>query len=321
MTIESEAGNSDRAASPASAPDWLERQVTGLRDQMDRLRREVDVLGSTLHEQQRTVMGLQNSADVLEESTRRYETEQQTTRTTQQRAGSATEAMEAALARLTERVRGVEQQDWSGIPARSGGAGADADDALPAASRIEALESRVTALAEAAMYGREAHHRLDATLPDIGAALNQLEARTETMRNELRRTTDEVAQERARRDREDELLELIDQQRATRVRVEERLALYGEQLDEARQRLGAAGEERGALARQIARTDERLLALSSALDMQRAAIVEHFQRLVEAERAASSKQVEGIETRLREGQRLLTQLREGSEQSAPDPTL
>ena len=126
---------------------------------------------------------------------------------------------------------------------------------------------------------------------------------------------------RARRDRENEVLELIDQQRATRIRLEERLALYGEHLEEARERLGAAAEERGALARQLARTDERLLVLSEALEMQREAVVDHFHRLIEAERAASEKQVQGIEARLREGQQLLTRLREAGDQKAPEQPL
>ena len=318
MTIESEAGSNDRAAPPASGSEWLDRQVTGLRGQMDRLRRELDAVRSTLHEQQRTVVGLQNSAGAVEENTRRHDLEQQATRAAQQRVDAATEAVDGALAQLTERVHRLEQRDWPGVSAQRAD---DPDNARPATPRIEALEDRVAALTDAAMYGREAHQRLNAALPEIGGTLNQLEARTETMRNELRRTTDELAQERARRDREHELLELIDQQRATRVRVEERLAVYGERLEEVRQRLGPAGEERAALARQIARTDERLLALSGALDVQRVAFVEHFQRLIEAERAASTKQVEGIEFRLRDGQRLLAELREGSDQSAPEPTL
>ena len=322
VTIEPTADAPDASPPPEGVSGWVERQVAGLRADADRLRHELDVSRSSLHEEQRTVAGLQNTLTSIEEGVRRHETEQQMMRSMQQRMQASLEGVEAVISRLSERMQALEQRSWSADSMHGGrGSGAGADDEPVVSGRVEEIDNRLRSVAELAMQGRQAKERLDLALPEIGNSINQLDAKAETLRTELRRTGDELAQERARRDRENELLELIDQQRSTRIRLEERLALYGEYLEEARERLGAAAEERGALARQLARTDERLLILSEALDMQREAVVDHFQRLLEAERAASDKQVEGIETRLREGQQLLTRLREAGDQRAPEEPL
>lgn len=319
LTTEPALGSLD-SVPPEGVSGWTERQVAALREHTDRLRHEVDVLRSTLHEQQRVIAGMESTLASLDENTRRHETEQQTIRTTQQRLQGTLEGAEAVISRLTERVQALEQRAWSADSMH--GQRPDGDDEQLASGRMEDIDNRIRAAADLGMQGRQAKERLDLVLPEISSSLSQLEATTETLRTELRRTGEEVAQERARRDRETELLELIDQQRSTRIRLEEQLALVGEYLEEARERLGAAAEERGALARQSSRTDERLLMLSEALDMLREAVVEHFQRLLDAERTATEKQIEGIEQRLREGQQLVTRLREGTDpRTAPEHPL
>lgn len=319
VTTEPTTGNLDPAAAADGVSGWAERQVAALRDNADRLRHEVDVLRSTLHEQQRTVAGMESTLNSIEEGVRRHEAEQQTVRSMQQRVQATLDGAEAVISRLNERVQALEQRSWS---ADSGQRAASDGDGSSGAGRTEEIDNRLRAATDLAMQGRQAKERLDLALPEIGSSISQLDAKTETLRTELRRTSEELAQERARRDRENELLEVIDQQRSMRIRLEERLATYGEHLEEARERLGAAAEERAALARQAERTDERLLMLSEALDQQREAIVNHFQRLLDAERAASDKQIEGIEGRLREGQQLVTRLREGTDpRTAPEHPL
>lgn len=321
VTTEPTTDNLDPTTPPEGVSGWAERQVAALRENTDRLRHEVDVLRSALHEQQRTVAGLESTLSSIEEGVRRHEAEQQTVRSVQQRVQATLEGAETVIGRLNERVQALEQRTWAADSMHGQRGGSD-DDAPLGAGRMADVDNRIRAATDLAMQGRQAKERLDLALPEISSSISQLEATTETLRTELRRTSEEVAQERARRDRENELLELIDQQRSTRIRLEERLAVYGEYLEEARERLGAAAEERAALARQSSRTDERLLMLSEALDQQRAAIIEHFQRLLDAERAASEKQVEGIEGRLREGQQLVTRLREGTDpQTAPEHPL
>ena len=319
LTTDPAVDSVDAGPPPEGVSGWAERQLAVLRENTDRLRHEVDVLRSAMHEQQRTVAGIETTLASIEENTRRHETEQQALRTAQQRLQATLEGAEAVLSRLNERVQGLEQRSRAADSVH--GQRTD-DEATLGVGRMEDIDNRIRAAADLAMQGRQAKERLDVALPEISSSISHLEATTETLRTELRRTGEEVAQERARRDRENELLELIDQQRSTRIRLEERLALYGESLEEARERLGAAAEERAALARQAARTDERLLMLSEALDQQREAVVEHFQRLLDAERTASEKQIEGIERRLREGQQLVTRLREGTDQqTAPERPL
>ena len=318
LTTDPAAESADPPPLPEGVSGWAERQVASLRDNADRLRHEVDVLRSTLHEQQRTVAGLGGTLQSIEEGVRRHETERQTVRSLQQRVQASLEGAETMLSRLNERVQALEQRSWS-ADSMHGRGRSDADEDSIGPGRMEDIDNRLRAAADLAMLGRQANERMDLALPEINSSLSQLEAKTETLRTELRRTSEEVAQERARRDRETELLELIDQQRATRIRLEERLALYGESLEEARERLGAAAEERGALARQLSRTDERLLMLSEALEMQREAIIDHFQRLLESQREEGGREVDRIEASLREGQQLLTRLREGTDpQTAPE---
>ncbi|MYD65763.1 MAG: hypothetical protein F4X26_07285 [Chloroflexi bacterium] len=320
VTTEPALDDLDSTVPPEGVSGWAERQLAALRENTDRLRHEVDVLRSSMHEQQRTVAGLESTLASIEENTRRHETEQQALRTAQQRLQGTLEGAEGVISRLNERVQALEQRSWSADSMH--GQRADADDAPLGPGRMEDIDNRIRAAADLAMQGRQAKERLDLALPELSSSISQLEATAETLRTELRRTGEEVAQERARRDREDELLELIDQQRAARVRLEERLAVFSEYLEEARDRLGAAAEERAALARQSSRTDERLLMVSEALDMLREAVVEHFQRLLDAERTATEKQIEGIEQRLREGQQLVTRLREGTDpHTAPEHPL
>ena len=187
--------------------------------------------------------------------------------------------------------------------------------------RIAASEGRIAALAEAWAKKREERERFAAALPDLVSTLDKVDARTGTLRAEIRRAEEDVAEVRARRDREDELLELVEQQRATRLGLEERLTALEGRLEEALQSVAGGARERLAISQHITGAEERMRALSEAIEAQRGAVIDHFRWLVEAEEAHGRQQIEEIEKRIRRGRSLLVRLSEGSQQAQQEQPL
>lgn len=330
----------------------LETQLIELREQTEQMRRELDGLRNVLQEQQLGSAELHGALATVEGRTRRHEAGQEIARFVQQQLGAVTERIEeesalrrdqrgalereqqrgrelaesgaAALGELAERLRSLEQR--SAGDAQRHRQLTDEVAALHRAEertdeRIAGAEGRLAALVSAWAEEREERGRFDAALPELATALDGLDARTVALRAELRRSEDELALVRARRDREDELVELVEQQRSTRLRLEERLGALEARLEETVQGFGGATEERLGLARQLAGLEERLSALTDSLEAQRWAVIEHFQRLVDVEQAGSRKQIEELERRIREGRRLVVRLREGSEHASEEQPL
>ena len=320
--------------------DWIEGQLAELRERTERMGRELGGLRGALQEQQRGSSELQGALAVVEGRTRRHEAGQELARFVQQQLGVVTERLEeeaalrrdqrgalereqhrdreagesgaAALDELAERLHALEQH----VSGESERQRRLADDRAAAeraeerlAERIAATEGRLAALAEAWAGEREERARFDAALPGLGAALDELDARTVALRAELRaelrRSEDDIAKVRARRDREDDLIELVEQQRSTRIRLEERLSALESRVEEAVQGLGSASEERLGLGRQLTGVEERLRALGESIEAQRWAVLEHFGRLLEADEAVSRKQIDELELCIRERRRLL----------------
>ncbi|MDA1062127.1 MAG: hypothetical protein O2895_04365, partial [Chloroflexi bacterium] len=85
--------------------------------------------------------------------------------------------------------------------------------------------------------------------------------------------------------------------------------------------LGGASEERLGLGRQLSAMQEQLRSFGEEMEAQRAAILEHFGRLLDADQAGSRRQIEALEQRIRDRRRLAVGLREGSEQAGSEPPL
>ena len=331
---------------------WVEGQLAELRQRTERMGRELDGLRGALQEQQRGSSELQGALAVVEGRTRRHEAGQELARFVQQQLGAVTECLEeeaalrrdqrgalereqhrdreadesgaAALDELAERLRVLEQRVGSESERQrqlgdDRAAAERAEEQL--VERIAATEGRLAALAEAWAGERDERARFDAALPGLGAALDELDARTVALRAELRRSEDDIAQVRARRDREDELIELVEQQRSTRIRLEERLGALESRVEEALQGLRGASEERLGLGRQLTGVEQRLRTLGESIEAQRWAVLEHFGRLLDADEAGSRKQIDELELRIRERRRLLLGLREGSERAGEEQPL
>ena len=181
--------------------------------------------------------------------------------------------------------------------------------------RIEGIEGRVAALAEAAESERDERTRIDATLPDLAGNVEDVVARLNAVQAALRRAEDGLARLDSSLGREEELRQVVEQQRAIRIRLEDRLRDLEERLQEMLELLGSASEERLALRHHVQGIEARMRLLTEALDFQREAAIDHFRRVLDVEEQQGRRQIEEIEQRIRRGRALLVRLRESGPQS------
>jgi chromosome segregation ATPase len=180
--------------------------------------------------------------------------------------------------------------------------------------RLGALERRIDADREVARHMGEEVGRLSAVLPGLATGVDDLRGRLLSLLADQRRVDDDIAALRAIRDREDDLLEVLEQQRATRARMEERLNGAEEQIEEMRRASADSGEERALIARTQAGTQVQLRALSEELEALRLLFIAHFRRQVQADEQAARRHVEELEREARTARELLVRLTEQSEE-------
>ena len=338
--------------SPPREGGWAEDQVAELRQTVDRLERELAGVRTVLQEQQRTASELQSALQAVEGRARRQVTGEEIVRRLQQqldglvdrieeeaalrrdqraaierehdREREGLQAGEVAIGELGERVRTLEQRVL-GLGERQRQLIDDASAADRTREhldeRVADAESRVAAMGEAWTNERDERARFESTVPELATALDELDARTIALRTELRRSEDSVARLGSRRDREDELFELVDQQRSTRARVEERLGELERRIEEGLQLEREAREERAGLNHELTALAAQVRALGESQEGQRLALLDHFRRLVEADEARDKEQIGELEQRIRVGRRLMAQLNEGSRQAHEEQPL
>lgn len=192
-------------------------------------------------------------------------------------------------------------------------AAADADAMQLNESRLVSLESRVAAQRDAAIDQAESLGGLLAKLTDRDRQIDALVLDVEAGGTARVRMDEEIASIRAVRDREAELLELLEQQRATRTRHETRLSEIEELVMVVRQELSEATEERGRIIRDQMGGVERLRTIDERLEALRISIIEHLRRQVHADEQSGRRLVEETERELRTARTLLTQMSEQSE--------
>lgn len=188
-------------------------------------------------------------------------------------------------------------------------------------ARLEAIESRTAA-------DRDALHSLAAdaavlgsSLPELVAAVRELDTRTRETQIDQRRGGDSISALQAERGRESQLLDAIERQRAARQSLDERVARFDEELEAMRRRLAEASQERALLRQHAAGLDERVAALREAIEAQRVAVVEHFSLLARASEEARRRQVEEMERSNQRGRDLQTRLVERSAEASQEQPL
>lgn len=187
--------------------------------------------------------------------------------------------------------------------------------------RFVALERQVTAQRDAAIENAEVLAAAAARLPDLDRRLDELVTESAAARAARGHMEAELASLRAIRDREAELIDLLDQQRATRTRHESRLAEIEELVSTVQHALGEAAEERARLAREQAGGAERLRTVGERLEALRMSIVEHLRRQVHADEQSGRRLVEETERELRVARTLLTRMSEQTEDAVQEQPL
>ena len=186
--------------------------------------------------------------------------------------------------------------------------------------RIEGVERRVSALVETAGTEREEQTRTDAVVPNLVATVEEFGGRLTALQAALRRSEDGLARLESSLGREEELRQVIEQQRSVRIRLEERLRELEERLREALELLATAAEERLALRHQTMGLDQRMTMLTQSLEFQRDAVIDHFRRVLDVEEQQAKRQIEEIEQGLRRGRGLLVRLRESGPPPPEEPS-
>jgi chromosome segregation ATPase len=209
--------------------------------------------------------------------------------------------------------------------ARSGrvaaGFSEQAQQELSLGDRLSALEQQLTATGQELRLAREERARAETVREQTQATLDQLTERAQAAENAWQRLEQELASLRPAGDRERELRELVEQQRTSRTRTEERVAAFEADLHQTKEGLAEATEERLILQQQLNGDRQRLATLALALDEQREAIIDHFQRWTAVSSKAGKREVEEIERASREARDLLVRLTEGADHSAQEQPL
>ena len=156
--------------------------------------------------------------------------------------------------------------------------------------RVDELERRLGAQRNTTAHQVDDASRVDSQLADLEQRVRELDGEFAAGRAARERLTTEVASLRSVRDREAELLDLIDQQRAR-------------------------------LAREQAGTEERVRGFGERLEALRMSVVDHQRLQMRADEETSRRRAEETERELRVARDLVTRLAEQTEDVIQDPPL
>jgi chromosome segregation ATPase len=179
--------------------------------------------------------------------------------------------------------------------------------------RVDELERRLGAQRNTTALQVDDAGRMDSQLADLEQRVRELDGEFATGRAARERLTSEVASLRSVRDREAELLDLIDQQRATRARHESRLSEIEELVAATEQVLATAEEQRVLLAQAQAGTEERMRGFGERLEAFRMSVVDNQRLQMRADDETSRRRSEEMERELRVARDLVTRLAEQTE--------
>ncbi|MSQ41657.1 MAG: hypothetical protein EXR65_01275 [Dehalococcoidia bacterium] len=329
---------------------WIGDELQRARARVDELTHELARVQAALAAQQAELVRLHESLALLDGRTRRHEAGQDAARELRQELGALAERSEAEAElrrqhaavgdrraqaeheQLAAAERGVEQlaawlaaaeqhlaSDGEQRRRLATDLGAQGLEVRSLVARVEALEEAGGAERDAARATRDERARALAQLPELRSAVADLAVCVRGAAEEHRRLEDAVAALRAARTVEGELRELVEQQRATRQRVEQRFAAVEETLEQLRRDLTSSVDERLMLHQQAGAAQNRLRALAEALEAQRLLVLEQFRRWTEVELEAGRREVDEIERSGRRARELLVRFAERIEQPPDQP--
>lgn len=332
-----------RVPSPGGDPR-VEDDVQQALIRLDALTREIRRMEEVLRVQHEEVARLHDSVQTVDGRTQRHEAGQESAREMRQEIATLEEQLrqeaslrrdlsaqvERAAARDAETQRELRRalelianrlDDFDGQQSATAErqrhfaqeiATADTDDGQVEA-RVEQLERALASEREGARHQGAEIARIAGALATFLTTLEGLDARSRTLLLEQRRLDDEVSALRTERDREAELLEVVEQQRSTRARLEDRVNRAEEAVEELRLALAAEAQERALLGRGLAGEVEHRRALSERIEAQRDAVAEHLRRVARADEESHRRRIEDLERDIRVTRGLLVRLSEQAE--------
>lgn len=334
----------------ALAGSWVGDELQRALARGDALAHELAQLRVVLQTQQDELARLHERLSVMDGRTLRHEAGQDLVRELSQRVATVHEQIEAEmisrrelaaqLERTTQRDREAEEaagrateqlmrrvDQFEGRQAAgeerqrditSGLAEREQDDEM-VEGRLIALERHVAADRDVVRHTGDALSRVVGEVPALTSAIDDLRTLVRSLQLDQRRIGDEVAAQRAIRDREADLLDVLEQQRATRARTEERLNAAEEQLEEVRRAVAGSEGARTLLAQGQAGIEQRMRTLGEAMEQQRQTLLSHLRRQLQADDQAGRKRIEEIERASRVARDLVVRLSEESDELRGGP--
>ena len=330
---------------------WVGDELTGAIRQIDTLTHMIDALQHGMRLQQEEIARLTDRLHTVDGRSQRHEAGQDVTRGLRQEMaalqatldaeselrrdlvaridrGDAREAetqreLQRVLEQIASRLNEADGRQAS-LAVREQHIATDLADTAREEQTFEArivgLEARAAAEHDATRHVGQEIARVAGSVPEMLAKIEDLAVRVRGMQEEQRRVAEEVTAIRAIRDREAELLEVLEQQRATRARVEDRLTTLEEAIEVARRETAASQEQIALLVRDRAGEAALRARLEARLEAQRDTVAEHLRRVLRADEERAHRRIEEIERDVRVARNLLVRLDEqasGSDQEQP----
>lgn len=331
---------------------WVAEEVQQALRRVDALTREIEHVETAVRTQADEVSRLHDSLQVVEGRTVRHEAGQEQTREVRQEMAALEErlAQEAALRRDLQgqversRDRDAEHQQelfraLQAIAQRLDEIDGRADaerlrqrgirdeiaevehEGSDFEARLEALERRVAAEYEGSRHVGTEVARLASSVTGLMSAIDTMEARTRAITQDHHRLADGIANLGSVRDHEGDLRELVEQQRATRARLEDRMAQAEELIAELTRKVEDASEARALLQRQIAGEAEQRRTLAERVEAQRDTFIEHMRRQARAQEESQRRLIEDMERDIRIARQLLVRLSEDTDETDQEQPL
>ncbi|MGE3962441.1 MAG: hypothetical protein AB7F65_12240 [Dehalococcoidia bacterium] len=341
----------DRPADPLRGT-WVSDELQHALVRVDALTRELEHVESALRSQSDEVARLHDALALVEGRTTRHEVGQEQTREVRHELAEIEErvAQESALRRdlaaQVERFRGRDAENQqelfralqviaSRLDEIDGRATAEAlrqrhlteeiaevdHDRDGVDDRLDALERRVAAEYEGNRHLGTEVARLAASVTGLMSAIDSLEARSRAITVDQHRLDEEIASLRQMSDHDVDLREVVEQQRAMRARVDDRLGQAEELVADLARQVAEGAESRALLQRQVAGEVEQRRALSARVDALRDTFIEHMRRQSQAQEQGHRRAIEEIEREIRASRQLLVRLSEDTDESEQEQPL
>ena len=330
---------------------WVGDELTRALRQVDALTHALDTLQHGTRLQQEEIARLADGLQLVDGRTQRHEAGQEIARGLRQEIaalestldaeaelrrdlvarverGAAREAetqqeLQRVLAQIASRLDVADGRLASSAEREQHLAGVLADQGREEQSieaRLTQLERHVAADEEAGRHTGQEVARVAGGVSELLAKIEDLGVRFRGIQEEQCRAAEDVAAIRAVRDREAALLEVLEQQRVTRARMEDRLNTIEGEIEAVRRGNASMIEQVALLARDRAGEVEQRRRLEERLEAQRDTVADHLRRVLHADEQRARRRIEEIEADVRVARNLLVRLDEqasGRDQEQP----